>query len=127
MKVILDTHVVLWWMDDDIRVTPRTRNLIADDSNEVLFSLASLWEIAIKHRIGKLSVGVEAVRDQLDTDRIAVLPISEAHLRGVQTFRDTPHNDPFDHLILAQAMTERARIVTGDAIIGRYGVPCIPV
>lgn len=125
MKLILDTQVVLWWMDDDPRLSRQTRGLVAHDANEVFFSFASLWEVAIKHRIGKLHVGVEAVLDQLRIDRIAILPIAIEHVRQVEALTGSAHNDPFDHLIIAQAMVERARIVTSDAIMRQYDVDCI--
>ena len=125
MKLILDTQVVLWWMDDDPRLGRKTRALVADDANQVFFSLASLWEVSIKHRIGKLHADVDAVLDQLRIDRIAILHLAVAHIRQVESLTATPHNDPFDHLIIAQAMVEQATIVTSDAIMGEYDVDCI--
>lgn len=126
MKLLLDTHVLLWWFDDDARLGRRARGLIADASTDVVVSMASLWEIAIKHRIGKLPASVRSVQPLLDAERFTLLPIEIAHVQVVEAFGETAHSDPFDHLILAQAKVENAVLMTNDDVMRRYGVRCLP-
>lgn len=125
MKLLLDTHVILWWLDDDPRLGRRARNVIADDANQTLVSIASLWEVAVKHRIGKLRVRAADVIDRMEADNLQLMPIAVEHVKTIETFRPSVHNDPFDHLILAQAKIEQALLMTNDDDMRHYGVPCI--
>ena len=122
MKILLDTHALLWWLDDDPRLGRRARGVIADGTNDILVSMASLWEVAIKHRIGKLRANVKDIAARLPIDDFVLLPIKYDHLQIVESYRDAVHNDPFDHLILAQAAFEGARLMTNDALMQHYGV-----
>ena len=126
MKLLLDTHVVLWWLDDDPCLGRRARNIIADDSNETFVSIATLWEVAVKHRIGKLKVCAADVFERMSVDNFQLMAIAVEHVKTVETFSPSVHNDPFDHLLLAQAKIERARLMTNDDQMRHYGVPCIP-
>ena len=126
MKLMLDTHVLLWWLQDDARLGSRARALIADNGNEILVSIASPWEIAIKHRLGKMSESGGDIMGELERQALKVLPIRADDLRALENLPPL-HRDPFDHLIIAQAAVERAPIMTVDAVIPRYGLPCIGV
>lgn len=126
MKLMLDTNVVLWWFQDNPRLGPRARAMIASGSNDVLVSIASPWEISVKYRTGKLaemgSVFLRAIGEQ----GFELLNPTIAHLTALEMLPSF-HRDPFDHLILAQAQVEGASIMTADAVMPRYGVPCIGV
>jgi PIN domain nuclease of toxin-antitoxin system len=127
MKVILDTHAFLWWITDDRRLSSGARQAIANPGNELLLSVASAWEIAIKTRLGRLSLPESADRfipDQLSRNGISSLPIQVRH--ALYTARLPPiHRDPFDRLIIAQCVLEKVPIVTRDKVIPTYKVDTI--
>ena len=124
MKLLLDTHVVLWWLHDDPRLGANAHALISSGEAQLWFSVASLWEISIKHRLGKLSVTAAQVAAQLPLSRISVLPIKVIHLTELERLH-LIHRDPFDRMLLAQAIVEPAQLMTNDTILGGYGIPCI--
>lgn len=119
-RLLVDTHAVLWWLTDDPALPPTARDAIADPTREPLVSAASLWEIAIKRSLGKLTAP-DDLPDQIAGEGFACLPVSPAHAWRV---RDLPwhHRDPFDRLLIAQALFERLPIVTTDAHFDAYGV-----
>lgn len=124
MRLLIDTHTFLWFIDDDPSLTPLAKSLIAEPSNEILLSVASAWEIAIKVRLGKLTLPAPLLaflRAQLLTNSIQLLPISLEHATSVA---DLPlhHRDPFDRLIIAQAMVENLPVVSADAAFDNYPV-----
>lgn len=126
MKLLLDTNALIWWMEDNPSLGPRARQLIADLRNEVLVSIASPWEISIKHRIDKMEQRGSAILEALAEEKFTVLGITVGHLQALEAL-PRHHRDPFDHIILAQAKVEGARIVTSDRIMTAYGIPCIGV
>ncbi|MEM1041821.1 MAG: type II toxin-antitoxin system VapC family toxin [Bacteroidota bacterium] len=124
MRVLIDTHVLLWFLTDPDRLSRTAYGLITTPENEVLLSVGSLWEIAIKLNVGKLTLeGLfeEVIPSQLVEERIEVLPTAMDHLA---VFEKLPlyHRDPFDRLLVAQAMAEGMPIVTRDAAFDRYAV-----
>jgi PIN domain nuclease of toxin-antitoxin system len=121
LKLLLDTHALLWGLADDNRLGPRTRGLIVDRGNQVLVSIVSLWEIAVKIRIGKLEGNVSAIAKAAVDGGMELLGISVTHLT---TLRRLPshHRDPFDHLLIAQAISEDATFVSDDRHVSRYDV-----
>jgi PIN domain nuclease of toxin-antitoxin system len=124
LTLLLDTQVILWWLDDDLRLGRRARALIAE-TDTVFVSIASLWEVAIKHRIGKLAVRARDIHDRLGLDDFELLPIATEHFDLVESFRDAVHGDPFDHLIIAQAMAAKSPIMTSDDKFKHYDVRCV--
>lgn len=123
MKLLLDTHVLLWWLRDDPRLGARGRALIADPRNEVLVSIASFWEIAIKSRLGKIAERGSAVLREARASGFGVLALDERHLAFVEALAARgDHHDPFDHLILAQAAVEEAALVSGDRKLRAYDI-----
>lgn len=127
MKVLLDTHVFLWWITDDPRLSERAREIISDGENTLFFSAASAWEIAIKAKLGKLSVpgDFEAfITEQLIQNSITPLPVRLGHALRVYNL-PVHHRDPFDRLLVAQAQVEKLPIVTGDPAIAQYPVEVI--
>jgi len=125
MRLLLDTHTLLWWLSGDAALSTPARTAIADEANSVFISAASAWEIATKHRIGKLP-GVAAIVADLDgaiTDQGFVgLPISLRHGQ-VAGALPGPRRDPFDRMLIAQAMLEHLVLVSNeqpfDAYVGR--------
>jgi PIN domain nuclease of toxin-antitoxin system len=127
MKLLLDTHILLWWLRDDPRLGPGARALIAAAENDVVVSVASLWEIGIKARIGKLTEQAAGVAHEARTSGFRILAIDDRHLARLESLEAAPdHNDPFDHLILAQAMAEDAVLITGDRKMRLYDVARLP-
>jgi len=124
VRLLLDTHVFLWWMSDDPRLTQRARRAIADQRNEVLFSVASAWEIALKANSGRLETDDPGrlIGDGLRDGNMAVIAITLDHVQRVLTLPKV-HSDPFDRLLVAQALSEGAILVTGDQTLAKYPVP----
>ncbi len=124
MRVLLDTHVFLWWVLDDSRLSERAREIIGEGKNDVLFSVASGWEIAIKSRLGRLRVPDDFERfmtDQLQLNDFRVLAVELAHALHVRSLPDH-HRDPFDRMLVAQSRIEGLPIVGCDRRLADYGV-----
>jgi PIN domain nuclease of toxin-antitoxin system len=113
VRLLLDTHVLLWWLQDEPRLGPSTRALIANPANDVLVSVVSLWEMVVKQRVGKLEADVAAIVAMLPDQGLALLPIAPAHL-AILAQLPAHHQDPFDHLLIAQAIGEDATFVSAD-------------
>lgn len=124
MRLLLDTHTILWWVGDAPALSRRARAAVADPGNECLFSLASLWEMAIKVSLGKLELpsAIEAfvVRHLIDGG-FRALQIDVAHIARVASL-PFHHRDPFDRLLAAQALEEDLAIVSRDAVFKSYGL-----
>ena len=127
MRVLLDTHVFLWWVSDDARLSSVARNVIAS-SETVLFSVASVWEMAIKMRLGRLEIidgDLESfLRMQLTENRFDVLPIQLTHATALEAL-PLHHRDPFDRMLVCQSLVEEVPIVTADRSIPLYDVDVI--
>jgi PIN domain nuclease of toxin-antitoxin system len=122
-RVLLDTHVLLWWLADDPRLGDDARKLIEDAANCIYVSAASTWEIAIKQGVGKVTAP-----DDLDgiVDREGIEKLSISLYHGQQAGRlPLLHRDPFDRMLVAQAQAEGLEILTSDGQISRYGVHTI--
>ena len=116
MKRLLDTHALLWWLADDARLGQRER--VEDSGNDVLISMLSLWEIAVKIRAGKLEADSREIMDATGREGFTLLDISVTHLL---TLAGLPmhHRDPFDHLLIAQAITEDTAFLSEHGNAGR--------
>jgi PIN domain nuclease of toxin-antitoxin system len=124
VRLLADSHVLLWWLDGAQRLSEPVRDAFADPATELYLSAASIWELAVKQSVGKLEVDVdlgEHAREQGFTD----LPVTFAHAAAV---RDLPfhHRDPFDRMLVAQARVERLTLVTADSVIPLYDVAVMP-
>ena len=124
MKLLLDTHVLLWAAGEPARLSANARRLINAADNEPLFSVASLWEIAIKRGLGRKDFQVDArlLRRGLLDNGYSELPIRSEHVVAVE---DLPviHKDPFDRLLVAQATVEGITLLTLDLVVARYPGP----
>jgi PIN domain nuclease of toxin-antitoxin system len=124
MKYLLDTHVFLWWVTDNKKLPGNARALISDKSNELFLSSASLWEIMIKSKIGKIDLPDNPknfLKRQVKLNCINILNITMEH--SLATY-DLPeiHKDPFDRMLIAQVRVEKLTIVTSDSFIKQYNV-----
>lgn len=126
MRVLIDTHILLWFINDDPQLSQETKALLQSDT-DVAVSVASLWEIAIKVSIGKLTLPDSVQNlfpEQLSLNQIDLLPIEVSHLQVVSTL-PFHHKDPFDRLIIAQALVEKVGLVSVDKVFESYGVDII--
>jgi PIN domain nuclease of toxin-antitoxin system len=126
LRLLVDTHVLLWGINEPERVPRDVAAAMASRDNQTYVSVVCLWEIAIKKRLGKLTAPdnlPEVVERHPD---FRVLPISAAHAWRVRTL-PMLHGDPFDHLLIAQALVEDMTVVTHDRVLRRYGVSTISV
>ncbi|MBW4508343.1 MAG: type II toxin-antitoxin system VapC family toxin [Scytonematopsis contorta HA4267-MV1] len=124
MKFLLDTHAFLWFVLNDSALSQVARDLIIDPLNDILLSPASYWEIAIKVSIGKYQVtgNFEAwMENQIQVNELEILPIKVAHVGAIVTL-PFHHKDPFDRLLVAQALTEKIPIISVDAVLDSYTV-----
>lgn len=124
MKLLLDTHLLLWAAGDPRRLPARARALIKDPGNELIFSAASLWEIAIKRGLERddFRVDPRLLRRGLLDNGYSELAITSEH--AVALDRLPPiHKDPFDHILVAQAMVEGVALLTVDPVVAKYGTP----
>jgi PIN domain nuclease of toxin-antitoxin system len=124
LTFLLDTHALLWWLFDDKRLSRRARAAIVAPENEIMVSAASAWEIATKHRIGKLAEAGDVplrLPDYLRKARFGVLPISIEHALAAGALPG-PHRDPFDRMLVAQARLEGLQVVSADPVFAAYAV-----
>ena len=128
MNVLLDTHVALWAITDSPRLPESARALILSPRNQVWVSVVSLWEIAIKHSLGRgdMPVSAQEALDYFKASGFHVLPIEAEHATAVAGLPDL-HQDPFDRLLVAQAQTEPMRLITHDPLVARYSDTIIEV
>lgn len=124
MKLLLDTQILLWAAGQPRRLSAAARKLLGDPRNELLFSAASLWEIAIKNTLGREDFRVEprVLRRGLLDNGYVELPVTSQHAVNIDGLPPL-HKDPFDRLLLAQAHTEGITLLTGDAQLARYPGP----
>lgn len=124
MRLLLDTNALIWWLEDHPRLGQKARAIIADAGTEVMASVVSLWEIAIKWRVREMHAPATAFADLLAEQNVALLGVESAHLRSLEEL-PFHHGDPFDHMILAQAKVEGATVMTSDRQFVAYGIACI--
>jgi PIN domain nuclease of toxin-antitoxin system len=124
MRLLLDTHTLLWWVEDDTRLSSKARKAIGAASAECHVSLASAWEMAIKSHLGKLKLATpirQYFPTQLATNGFMQLDIAFRHVARVESL-EFHHRDPFDRLLAAQALEEKLTLVSADAVFEDYGV-----
>ena len=127
MRLLLDTHIFLWAVLEPERLRPRLRSLLEDPDNALLVSAVSAFEITTKHRLGKLpgaAVLLEQYALTLGELRASELPITTAHALKAGSWH-TPHRDPFDRLLAAQASVEQLPLVSVDALMAEFGIELV--
>jgi PIN domain nuclease of toxin-antitoxin system len=120
LKVLLDTHVVIWWFAGSRRLGSEAQRIIAAPDVELFFSAASWWEIAIKSALGRLDFDLPRARQILQKNQIAMLAVTFDHGDCAATLAEH-HRDPFDRMLIAQAMFEKLRLLTRDVRLKAYG------
>lgn len=118
MRLLLDTHVFLWCVKDDRRLRKAAREMLAG-ATEVYVSSASIWEAAIKAKLGKLDANVDELVAAIADSGFRELPITARHAAAVGRLPDV-HSDPFDRMLIAQAISEPLRFLTADDVLGQY-------
>jgi PIN domain nuclease of toxin-antitoxin system len=127
VRVLLDTHTFLWWISDSPKLSDVAREAIADERTQPIFSVVSGWEITIKAGVGKLEIPGSPGRflsEQLSRNDVEILPIYLRHALRVYDLPDH-HKDPFDRLLVAQALAEDLALVTADPFIAGYPVETV--
>ena len=120
MAYLLDTHVLLWWLDDSSHLSKEAREFLSSPRRTFFVSSATAWEIAIKKRLGKLSAP-DNLEVALEANGFESLPITISHALAIEKL-PRHHDDPFDQMLIAQAKTEHLTIVTHDKFFSRYDV-----
>jgi PIN domain nuclease of toxin-antitoxin system len=125
MNLLLDTHVLLWWLDDSSHLSEAGRNAIADPDNLIILSAVVIWEIRIKQALGNLEIAPNFYH-VIKNQGFELLSITADHAYATG---DLPmhHRDPFDRMIIAQAKLEGLSIVTHDTVFKKYGIPVMQV
>jgi PIN domain nuclease of toxin-antitoxin system len=123
VNLLLDTHILLWWLADDPALTDAARKLISNPQNAVFVSTVSLWEIWLKHSLGKLKLP-ENFEERLSGEGFENLPLMPAHAREVARL-PWHHRDPFDRMLIAQARSAELQLVTADPAAAAYGEPVL--
>jgi PIN domain nuclease of toxin-antitoxin system len=124
VKLLLDTHAVLWWFMDDQRLPQSARAVIANPANQLFASAAVGYEIMYKQRLGRLPELPEALPRRLHREAIEMLPITLDHALAAAALPG-PHRDPWDRIMMAQALAEGCRMVTVDQVFSDYKIPVL--
>jgi PIN domain nuclease of toxin-antitoxin system len=127
MNILLDTHTFIWWDSDLTKLSSKALGLCRDQTNTLLLSVASVWEMQIKYQLGKLTLKlplVEIIETQQQTNNIEILPVHIKHVLALESLPSL-HKDPFDRLLIAQANVEGALFLSCDPIFASYPVNVI--
>ena len=124
MRLLLDTHIFIWWADQPEKLSPAALSALEDEANELLLSVASVWEMQIKMQLGKLKLSLplkELVKNQQEINDLTVSPVALTHVLALDAL-PFHHKDPFDRLLIAQSIEEKLTIVTADSQFSAYSV-----
>lgn len=124
MKLLLDTHTFIWWDSEPNKLSETASALLQDSNHSLILSAVSVWEMQIKLQLGKLTLSlplVDLIESQQTVNQIQILPMTLAHVLAIDHL-PTPHKDPFDRLLIAQANVEGAMLVSSDSIFEQYPV-----
>jgi PIN domain nuclease of toxin-antitoxin system len=119
MRLLLDTHILLWWVMGDRRLSKTLANIIASPANDVAVSAASIWEIAIKRALRRIEVDLDELLSSMTADGFTELPLRFGHSLRLESL-PRHHDDPFDRILIAQSIAEGRRLVTKDDAILSY-------
>jgi PIN domain nuclease of toxin-antitoxin system len=124
LRLLLDTHAFLWWLQDSPRLGREARRAVADTQSIVHVSAASVWELAVKTALGKLRVDGIDIPDEIAANGFVELPVGSRHAWHAGGL-PRHHDDPFDRILIAQAQLEELTLVTHDPAFGKYKVPVL--
>lgn len=131
MNLLLDTHIALWYLNGDARLSEQAKAYIDNEENSVYFSVASLWEIEIKHTLhpDRMASSCGDVLERCERAGFALLPLHPEHIGQLYTLRrgaGAPlHKDPFDRILICQAKAESMLLLTHDSLLADYNEPCV--
>ena len=131
MKILLDTHILLWTITNDFKLSQQARKLIENPANEIYYSIISVWEVQLKHLVHPEAMPVDGAifANYCKASGFLSLPVREQHIFSLSKLkRDAtapPHKDPFDKLLICQALEENMLFITHDSLLTGYGLPCI--
>ena len=131
MRILLDTHILLWALSNDDKLPEKARELIVNEENEIYYSIISLWEVEIKHLAhpNVMPISAEEISEYCEQSGYKQITIKEKHvfaMKELKREKDTPpHKDPFDRMLICQADVENMVFVTHDSLISDYNKPCI--
>ena len=126
MKLLLDTHILLWWLNDDDKLSEKARQLIENPDTDIYVSHSSLWEIQIKVMTGKLNAELEIIIQQLTKNNFKQLPSHANHFLALAKLPQH-HQDPFDRMLISQALSEPLHLITHDKTVSLYSKSIILV
>jgi len=118
MNYLIDTHIFLWWLDDNKKLKKHVKSIISDPENIIYLSAASAWEMSIKKSLGKLKIDFD-LSDELKINGIEPLPITMAHCKVVE-YLPYHHQDPFDRMLIAQSKSDNITLISHDKTLGIY-------
>jgi PIN domain nuclease of toxin-antitoxin system len=124
MKLLLDTHVLIWWSLDSVKLTKKIYELLTDPNNTLVVSIASIWEMQVKVQLGKLDLDrkvSELITHQQQINNLEVLSIDPAHVYALESLPNE-HRDPFDRIIIAESIVEEIPLLSADKVFERYPV-----
>ena len=122
-RYLLDTHILLWWLEDDKRLKKPIKDLISDEQNHIFASVINFWEISVKNRKDKLPLK-SSLKIIIKETKFEILNVNADYVLALNSLPPT-HGDPFDRLLIAQAKTEKLKLITTDSKIWRYKVPVV--
>ncbi|MBR3103748.1 MAG: type II toxin-antitoxin system VapC family toxin [Lachnospiraceae bacterium] len=125
MNILADTHILLWSIYDDDKLSDKAKNYLIDGRNRFYYSLVSIWEVAIKNNIGKMPIPAEDLLEGCDEMGFVPLPLKKEHIIRLQSLSEWEHRDPFDRMLVAQAEAEKIHFLTEDKKILDYKSPCV--
>lgn len=120
MRILLDTHILLWWLKDDRRLPDTAVNIIEDAANDIFMSTVNAWEIAIKKSLGRIQIDMDEFLKSIKNGGLGVLNITVNHACQVSNLPDH-HKDPFGRMLIAQSIVEPMRLLTHDDTLIQYG------
>jgi PIN domain nuclease of toxin-antitoxin system len=120
MRILLDTHILLWWLKDDRRLPDDAVNIIGNTANDIFMSTVNAWEIAIKKSLGRIQIDMDEFLESIKNSGIGVLNITVNHACQISNLPDH-HKDPFDRMLIAQSIVEPMRLLTHDDTLIQYG------
>jgi len=127
MEILLDTHILLWTLNGDTKLSDKAKKIIFSDNNTIYYSIVSIWEIAIKHKKGKLKISGTELFHYCEQAGFKELVLNEKHIIALETIEKIeetpPHNDPFDKILLAQAKGDGMLLLTHDNCFSYYDEP----
>ncbi len=125
MNILADTHILLWSIYDDDKLSDKAKSYLIDGRNRFYYSLISIWEVAIKNNIGKMPIPAEDLLEGCDEMGFVPLPLKKEHILRLRSLSEWEHRDPFDRMLVAQAEAEKFQFLTEDKKILDYKSPCV--